>query len=496
MDGQQAFLKGKPLETTKKIEAMRTFLLMILGLGLLVASFAAGSFLPEYARLFTPARLFVPGAIEAEKAESGQVPSSSENSANDNEAVPETAVSEPEKPASEQAGAEKPEPTASGPGAEQGDVDDEDTNEEIVKGNIAKGDTLGKLFDEWCQDDLAESYVKAISRIFPASSFRIGQPYAIWRDPQNGELKKFEYEIDARRMLVAEKIGEKISTTIEPIKYDISLRLVSNSIDNSLFQAVAEKGEKPSLAMLLAEIFGWEINFIRDVQEGDSFSVLLEKRYRDGVFKGYGKVLGASFTNKGKKYEAFLFKDSSGIYRHFNPKGENLKKTLLQTPLSFTRVTSSFSKARRHPIMGGLRPHFGVDYAAPTGTPIKAVGDGRISRKGWVKGYGHQLVVKHGSGLESMYSHLSRYAKSIGPGSRVRQGQVIGFVGSTGYSTGPHLDFRLKQGGKFINPQKAVNPRSAAVSQNKRKEFAARQAAVRSYMQGKKDLNEYEASNF
>ena len=278
---------------------------------------------------------------------------------------------------------------------------------------------------------------------------------------------------------------------VEDIDYDTRLALIEGRIDDNLFQAVADLGESPQLALLLAKLFGWEINFIRDIQDGDSFSILVEKLYRDGVYKGYGRTLGASFTNKGKTYEAFLFPDARGSGRYYNAAGENLKKTLLQAPLSFTRVTSRFSHNRKHPILGVTRPHLGVDYGAPTGTPVKAVGDGVVTLRGWVGGYGNQVKLRHDAGLESMYSHLSGFARGLKVGTRVRQGQVIAFVGSTGRSTGPHLDFRLQQHGKFIDPTKAINPRSEPVRKAAMKAFRERMALVRDYMQGRRALVQY-----
>lgn len=262
-------------------------------------------------------------------------------------------------------------------------------------------------------------------------------------------------------------------------------------IGDNLFQAVADIGESPQLALRLAEMFGSEINFIRDLQEGDSFAVLLEKRYRDGEYKGYGRVLAARFTNKGKTYEAFLFRDGRNRPQHYNSKGENLHKTLLQAPLAFTRLTSRFTHSRRHPILGTRRPHLGVDYAAPTGTPVKAVGEGTVIRRGWAGGYGNQIIIRHTAGLESMYAHLSGYARGLKQGQRVRQGQVIGFVGSTGLSTGPHLDFRLRQNGKFINPVKAVNPRGKPVSSRSMRDFARTVALERDYLDGRRPLGDY-----
>lgn len=368
----------------------------------------------------------------------------------------------------------------------------ESTQDAVIVGTMRRGDTVAELLGNWARSSDIQHYVNATNAVFPLRAFRAGQPYVIICDVESGTVKRFEYEVDNRRKLVVEPdANARAVARLERIHYDVRLALVEGRVEGSLFKAVADLGESPQLALLVAKLFGWEINFIRDIQDGDSFSMLVEKLYRGGDFSGYGRTLGASFTNKGKKYEAFLFHDGQGREQYYNSKGENLKKTLLQAPLSFTRVTSGYTHSRRHPIFGDYRPHLGVDYGAPTGTPVKAVGDGSVTLRGWVGGYGNQVVIRHSGGLESLYAHLSGFARGLQKGSYVRQGQVIGYVGSTGNSTGPHLDFRLRQNGTFINPTKAINPRSEPVSAGLSGAFAARKDIVRAYMQGERDLSDY-----
>lgn len=359
----------------------------------------------------------------------------------------------------------------------------------IFQGKIAKGDTISKVLENTAGTP-AQHYVSAAQKVFSLKSFREGQPFVVVTDPATGTVKRFEYEINDSRRLVVEGI-EKPQARLENIKYTVLLDVAEGAIDDNLFQAVADIGEKPQLALKLVELFGSEINFIRDLQEGDTFSALIEKRYRDGEYKGYGRILAATFTNRGKKYEAYLFRDSGDKAQYYNRKGENLHKTLLQMPLAFTRITSRFTHQRKHPILGGTRPHLGVDYGAPTGTPVKAVGDGVVTARGWAGGYGNQIIIRHTAGLESMYAHLSGFSRGLKTGQRVRQGQVIGFVGSTGLSTGPHLDFRLRQNGNFINPAKAINPRGAPVSARNMKEFMNIAARGRSYLEGDRPLTQY-----
>lgn len=360
----------------------------------------------------------------------------------------------------------------------------------VVQGKVEKGDTIAGLLDK-AGIGPSRQFANAAANVFNLKSFRAGQPYAIFTDPATGRIRRFEYEVNDSRRLIVEG-DERPQARIEDIEYVTLLESCEGVIDDSLFQAVADIGENPALALKLVELFGSEINFIRDIQEGDSFSALIEKRYREGEYRGYGRILAARFTNRGKTYEAWMFRDPDGNLNYYNSKGENLKKTLLMAPLAVTRLSSKFTHTRRHPILGGIRPHLGVDYAAPTGTPVKAVGNGTVTAKGWNGGYGNQIIVKHGAGLESMYSHLSGYAAGIREGQKVRQGQVIGFVGSTGISTGPHLDFRLRQGGEFINPTKAINPRGAPVDSSLMATFQKVRDLEKSYLEGKTAPEKYE----
>lgn len=364
----------------------------------------------------------------------------------------------------------------------------------VHKGTVERGDTVGGLLGSVGTGE-SQHYLRAARQVFSLRKFRAGQPYAVVTDAVTGRVKRFEYEIDDRRRLVVEGMDDPVAR-LETIPYETRLVLVEGVIASDLFSAVADMGEGPQLALRIANLFAAEINFIRDLQEGDGFRVLVEKLYREGAYRGYGKVLAATFTNRGKTFEAFLFRDGSDREGHFyNASGESLRKTLLQAPLPITRVTSRFSHSRKHPILGYSRPHLAVDYGAPTGTPVMAVGSGAVVRAGRAGGFGNQIVIRHHKNLESMYNHLSGYARGIRSGVSVRQGQVIGYVGSTGLSTGPHLDFRIKQNGKFVDPTKAVNPRAPGVSRGRAKEFAAAVAEYRAYMNGSKPVSGYKADS-
>lgn len=359
----------------------------------------------------------------------------------------------------------------------------------VIEGRVGKGDTMSAILEKSVSGDVRH-YISAAKKVFSLSGFKAGHPYMVHLDPESGKLSRFEYEIDRKRKLVVEG-AERPEARLEDINYAVLLDTAEGVIDDSLFQAVADIGESPQLALSLVKLFGSEINFTRNLEKGDTFSVLIEKRYKDGEYSGYGRIIAAVFTNRGKTYEAFLFRNGKGEEMYYNADGENLNKTLLQSPLAATRMTSRFSQSRFHPILRVSRPHLGVDYGAPVGTQVKAVGDGTVTSRGWAGGYGNQIVIKHGAGLESLYSHLSGFARGVAPGAKVKQGQVIGFVGSTGLATGPHLDFRLRQNGEFINPAKAINPRGRPVAKGNMEIFKKSQALARACLAGKRIFENY-----
>lgn len=367
---------------------------------------------------------------------------------------------------------------------------------QIIFETVGKGDTAGGILQPYLSPGQIQAIVDACAPVFDLRRLRQGKPYEITID--KGELARFVYEIDADQKLIVARENEGFSAKLENIVYDVTTSLVEGTIMTHLFQAVSDSGEQPILAIALAEIFAWEINFIRDLQPGDSFSLLVEKRYREGEFKGYGRILGSSFINQGTTYEAFAFHDAEGFPHYYNSKGESVKRAFLKAPLSFTRISSTFSPKRLHPILNVWRAHPGIDYAAPTGTPVKAVGSGTVTFKGWGKGAGNYIAVRHNNGFETMYLHLSGFAKGLDKGKKVTQGEVIGFVGSTGYSTGPHLDFRMKKDGNYINPLTMVSPRTEPVGKKDMPEFTALIVAMREKLMAGADVKQEgkESANF
>ena len=366
----------------------------------------------------------------------------------------------------------------------------EDPEDNITKGVIQSGSTASTLLEPWLDKADMYSFIEACSDVFTLTKLRAGQPFIVTENESG--MMSFEYEIDSNsKLIVSRDESESFKATVEPILYEIELIRITGSIQSSLFSSMAELGESPALAVMLADIFAWEINFIRDIQKDDSFSILVEKRSREGEFKGYGRVLGASFVNKGKYFEGYVFRNSFGRDQYYNAEGESVKRAFLKAPLSYSRISSRFDMNRLHPIHKTRRPHPAVDYAAPQGTPIKSVGDGVVTFVGRSKGAGNYIKINHPRNYETMYLHMSRFAKGMKKGKRVGQGQVIGYVGSTGYSTGPHLDFRMKHNGKWVNPEKTLSPRSEPLDKKQMAEFITQRDVYRKYLSGEKSLSEY-----
>jgi murein DD-endopeptidase MepM/ murein hydrolase activator NlpD len=233
---------------------------------------------------------------------------------------------------------------------------------------------------------------------------------------------------------------------------DVRIEAVAGEVRRSMFEAMESMGESPQLVLELVEIFSSDFDFTADTRQGDRFRLLVEKRYAGDQFVDYGQVLVAQYLSDGRVLTGVGFEPAGGRLAYYGPDGRSLKKSFLKSPLEFTRITSGFTYARPHPVLGGVRPHLAVDYAAPVGTPVRAVADGTVVVAGWNGGNGIQVHLRHHAGYETIYNHLSRLGPGVRAGGRVAQRQVIGFVGSTGLSTGPHLDYRVAKNGRFVNP--------------------------------------------
>jgi murein DD-endopeptidase MepM/ murein hydrolase activator NlpD len=317
----------------------------------------------------------------------------------------------------------------------------------------------------------AASASAAAQRAFNLRQVRAGNTITVNRSVE-GRLREIDYKIDPDRLLRIVPGAGGFSAQVREIPSRLEVAAVSGTIDDSLFNAVEEAGESPELALRLAQIFGYDLDFYTDPRKGDSFRIILEKkRYATGQAAGYGKILAAEYENGGKKYQALLFHDPAGQPGYYNSDGRSLQKMFLRSPLKFgAPVTSHFSRARFHPILKTVRAHMGTDYGAPVGTPVQTIGSGRVIFAGRKGGEGNMVQVLHGNGYETMYLHLSRMF--VYPGEHVEIGNTIGLVGSTGLSTGPHLDFRILQKGQYRNFERLGLPPSDPVTKKNWPEFA------------------------
>jgi murein DD-endopeptidase MepM/ murein hydrolase activator NlpD len=302
--------------------------------------------------------------------------------------------------------------------------------------------------------------IEAARSVFNPRQLHSDRPYRLVRS-LDGMLREFEYQIDADRFLriISRDRDEPMKLDAEVLPYEKQVETVAvrGSIDSdhpSVIAAMAETGETIQLAMLVADIFSGQIDFDSDLQPGDRFEILVEKSSHDGEFSGYGAVSGARFLTDGRDLRAFRWTDpATGKSAFYDENGRSLKRFFLRSPLRFEpRITSGFSRSRLHPIYRTYRAHLGIDYGAPAGAPVVAVASGTVVSAGWSGGGGNMVRLRHASGFESYYLHLSAFASGIRAGVHIDQGQLIGRVGATGAATGPHLDYRLRKNGVFVNP--------------------------------------------
>jgi murein DD-endopeptidase MepM/ murein hydrolase activator NlpD len=347
---------------------------------------------------------------------------------------------------------------------------------EMVRGEIAPGDTLTALLGKFFSPQELYTLGQQSKPIFPLTGICAGQDYRLCT--ADGEFERFEYDIDQDEQLIISRDADEFSIERIPIPYTTEVDRVRGVINSSMFEAVTGIGESDVLAMNLADIFAWDIDFILDIRKGDSFQVLVEKRFREGKPAGYGRILAAEFTNQGHSFQAVLYQDGDKRADYYDADGESLRKAFLKAPLSFSRISSGFTLRRFHPITKTWKAHPAIDYAAPRGTPIKTVGDGVIIKKGYTRGNGNYVKIRHNSSYETLYLHMSKFGRGIKKGGRVSQGQTIGYVGSTGLATGPHLCFRMYKNGSAVNPQRVKAPSAAPVAKANREHFKAEAATI------------------
>ncbi len=329
-----------------------------------------------------------------------------------------------------------------------------------IEARVPRHATLDTLLRDQLVAPIVDAAVAAARPVFDLRQLRTDRQYRLVRS-LDGMLREFEYQIDANRFLrIVSRNRQQpalLDAEVVPYEKETIVASVQGHIDAdhpSVIAAMDESGETVQLAMSLAGIFGGQIDFESDLQPGDRFEVLVEKSSHDGQFSGYGAILGARFRTDGRDLRAIQWIDpATGRSDYYDENGRSLKRFFLRTPLRFEpRVTSGFSRSRLHPVFRTYRAHLGIDYAAPTGAPVVAVAKGTVLSAGWSGGGGNMVRLRHASGFETYYLHLSSIAKGVHAGARVEQGELIGRVGATGTATGPHLDYRLKKNGVFVNP--------------------------------------------
>lgn len=346
------------------------------------------------------------------------------------------------------------------------------TDYKIVTDTVRKGETASVILTRFGMSmGMIDRIDRACRPMFDLRKMRVGNAYTAFLsgDSIKNTLEYFVYEKNVMDYLVIAVCGDSVSVR-EGQKPVTTTRVKRKAvIASSLWNSMDDAGMPQSLAADLENMYGWSVDFF-GLQDGDSFTVIYDELAIDSVKIGVGQVWGAVFTNKDKNLFAIPFRQN-GKVSYWDEHGNSMRKMFLKAPLKYSRVSSRFTAARLHPIYKIYRPHFGVDYAAPSGTPVHAIAEGTIIFKGWSRGEGNTIKIKHGQGYSSGYMHLRGYAKGIARGRHVSQGQLIGYVGSTGASTGPHLDFRIWKGTKPINPLKVPGTTMGPIAASNRAHF-------------------------
>jgi murein DD-endopeptidase MepM/ murein hydrolase activator NlpD len=344
---------------------------------------------------------------------------------------------------------------------------------QFTKSKLPSGRTFAAFLGALGIDSpTASRMVASAQPVFDMRHLRAGNELSIGRSVL-GELREIRYSIEPGRVLSIAPSGNEFHSTIETVPSHTDEVGVTGKVDGSLFQAVADAGEKPELTMRIADIFAFDLDFYTDPRPGDTFRVVVEKKIlANGELASYGRILAAEYNNGGRSYRAILFRGPTGVATYYKPDGTSMKKAFLHSPLKFAApITSHFSMSRYHPILKQYRPHLGIDYGAPTGTPVQTIGDGKVIFAGPKGGDGNLVKVQHSNGYTTYYMHLSRIL--VHNGERVQQGDRIGLVGMTGLATGPHLDFRIELHGQFLNFERLPLPPSDPISKRDFAQFAA-----------------------
>ncbi len=334
---------------------------------------------------------------------------------------------------------------------------------------IAAGESLASIFKKYGYEAIdlylltQSEFGAALKSIYPKQKLSF-----LLRDR---ELIQLTYSANPLQSYLFERDGDKFRSESTNLHPDRFLERKHGVIENSLFLAGQSLGLSDNLIMRFAQIFQWDVDFVLDIRPGDEFSIVFESLYLNGKKVEDGDILAATFINQGKSFEALAYANQDNRLDYFTPTGKNMRKAFLRAPLEFSRISSNFNPRRRHPLFKTVIPHRGIDYAAPTGTPVFASGDGKVIKASRTKANGKFIVISHGEQFVTKYLHLSNFANRIKKGKRVKQGQIIGYVGSTGYATGPHLHYEFLVNGVHRNPRTAQLPKAASIPPNQLENF-------------------------
>jgi murein DD-endopeptidase MepM/ murein hydrolase activator NlpD len=338
------------------------------------------------------------------------------------------------------------------------------------KETVKAGDSLSLLFNRaGLSDVVLYNFLNSNKSAPLLSNIHPGQEIAFHLD--EGQLKGLRYQKSRLNSIEFTRTDTGFTdnnVTVEPDKHTAYREA---TIINSLFLAGTDAGMEESLIMELANIFGWDIDFALDIRTNDTFKVLYEERFINGEKIGNGPILAAAFTNQNKTYSAVRYENDKGNADYYTPAGKSMRKAFLRTPVDFARISSHFNLKRKHPILNRIRAHKGTDYAAPRGTPIKAAGNGKVAYAGVKGGYGRTVIIRHGQSYKTLYAHMYKYGRGIRTGAKVKQGQIIGYVGKSGLATGPHLHYEFYKNGAVRNPVRVALPKAKSIDKSLLKDF-------------------------
>ncbi|MDP9089953.1 MAG: peptidoglycan DD-metalloendopeptidase family protein [Pseudomonadota bacterium] len=347
----------------------------------------------------------------------------------------------------------------------------------IVEVIVGRNDTLDGIFRRMSLNKSDLAAIRALPGIRQSLDF-LKPGDAIQLKHSDGDIKELTRKVSETQTLnvVRQESGFEAKIIHKPV--EARVRTAAATIESSLFQAAGAADISDTVALKLANVFAWDIDFVLDIREGDRFTAVYEQIYQDGKYLRDGEVLAAEFVNGGRIYRAIRFVSDSGNAGYYTPAGLAMRKAFLRAPVDFTRVSSAFNPHRHHPILNTIRGHMGTDYAAPTGTPVHAAGDGRVSFAGQRGGYGKAIVLTHGGDVSTLYGHMSRFGRNMRAGTHVQQGEVIGYVGMTGLATGPHLHYEYLIGGVHRNPQTVQLPGAEPLRADALQTFRAQAAPL------------------